>query len=114
MEFGGSNPTLFVKTIWYVQFGLFCSILLADFLGYKKLVYLLVFLFGGCVASLWYYGIITYFSFVGLLEKVSTNPFKDKKYMILTVNMPTTSYKEARVCVCGYSTFNPGNWCDPI
>jgi len=25
--------------------------------------------------------------------------------------MPTTSYKEARVCVCGYSTLNPGNWC---
>ena len=67
MEFGGSTPTLFVKTMWYVQFGLFCSILLADFLCYKKLVYLLVFLFGGCVASLWYYGIITYFSFVGLL-----------------------------------------------
>ena len=25
--------------------------------------------------------------------------------------MPTTSYKEARICVCGYSTLNPGNWC---
>jgi hypothetical protein len=71
MEFGGSNPTLFVKTIWYVQFGLFCSIPLADFLGYKKLVSLLVFLFGGCIASLWYSNIITAFSFVGLLITIA-------------------------------------------
>jgi hypothetical protein len=25
--------------------------------------------------------------------------------------MPTKIYKEARVCLCGYNTFNPGNWC---
>ena len=25
--------------------------------------------------------------------------------------MPTKMYKEARTCVCGYSTYNPGNWC---
>ncbi len=30
---------------------------------------------------------------------------------MLIVNMPTTIYKEARVCDCGYSTLNPGNWC---
>jgi hypothetical protein len=24
--------------------------------------------------------------------------------------MPTTTYKDARVCECGYSTFDPGNW----
>ena len=24
--------------------------------------------------------------------------------------MPTTTYKEARVCDCGYATHNPGNW----
>ena len=24
--------------------------------------------------------------------------------------MPTTTYKEARTCDCGYVTFNPGNW----
>ena len=24
--------------------------------------------------------------------------------------MPTTSYKEARTCDCGYVTYNPGNW----
>ena len=71
MEFGGSNPTLFVKTMWYVQFGLFCSMLLAEFFGYKKAFYLLVFLFAGCVASVWYYGIITSFSFGGLLITIA-------------------------------------------
>ena len=25
--------------------------------------------------------------------------------------MPTTEYKDARTCACGYSTYNPGNWC---
>ena len=25
--------------------------------------------------------------------------------------MPTTVYKEPRVCACGYSTVNPSNWC---
>jgi 5-methylcytosine-specific restriction endonuclease McrA len=25
--------------------------------------------------------------------------------------MPTTEYKDARTCACGYSTHNPGNWC---
>jgi len=24
--------------------------------------------------------------------------------------MPTTTYKESRACVCGYTTYNPGNW----
>ena len=24
--------------------------------------------------------------------------------------MPTKIYKEARFCLCGYNTFNPGNW----
>ena len=24
--------------------------------------------------------------------------------------MPTTHYKEARICICGYSTINPSNW----
>ena len=71
MEFGRSNPTLFVKTMWYVQFGLFCSMLLADFFGYKKTFYLLIFLFAGCVASVWYYDIITNFSFVGLLITIA-------------------------------------------
>jgi hypothetical protein len=25
--------------------------------------------------------------------------------------MPTKSYKQHRICPCGYRTFNPGNWC---
>ena len=25
--------------------------------------------------------------------------------------MPTTTYTDARMCACGYSTCNPGNWC---
>ena len=28
----------------------------------------------------------------------------------MVVNMPTTQYKDARVCECGYSTCFPGNW----
>ena len=30
--------------------------------------------------------------------------------MVMVVNMPTTKYKDARVCKCGYTTHFPGNW----
>jgi ribulose bisphosphate carboxylase small subunit len=45
-------------------------------------------------------------------RRVSRNPgfeLKVKKYNNHN-NMPTTTYKNARVCECGYSTFHPGNW----
>jgi hypothetical protein len=44
------------------------------------------------------------------LDKPMINPFKDKKSFVMVGNMPTTKYKDARVCECGYSTCLPGNW----
>ena len=38
------------------------------------------------------------------------HPFKDKKYLMTLEQMPTTEYKEARVCVCGYTSVNMSNW----
>ena len=43
-------------------------------------------------------------------DKPTITPFKDKKYLVMVVNMPTTQYKDVRVCECGYSTCFPGNW----
>jgi len=38
------------------------------------------------------------------------HPIKDKKYLMTLEQMPTTEYKEARVCGCGYTSVNMSNW----
>jgi len=38
------------------------------------------------------------------------HPIKDKKYLMTLEQMPTTEYKEARVCRCGYTSVNMSNW----
>ena len=45
---------------------------------------------------------------VSYLYKVGTR-FKDKNMYDINY-MPTTTYKEQRVCACGYSTMDAGNW----
>ena len=38
------------------------------------------------------------------------DPIKDNKYLVMIVNMPSTTYKEPRVCRCGYTTTGIRNW----
>ena len=38
------------------------------------------------------------------------NPIKEKKPLVIIETMPTTQYKEARTCACGYTTMTMSNW----